>query len=79
MRIPKLFDFEIEAQTLLKDGGIKNKSVKTIYETSKVVTDKIDNLLEQVYLSHSLLPDFFICSKSFQIIWNDSIISEYEP
>ena len=66
IKLPKVFEFEREAKKLITlDGSIKNKSIPEIAETAKIVKDKIDNLLEQVYNTHSILPDFFICSKSF--------------
>ena len=29
-------------------------------------------------MTHSLLPDFFICSRSFQNLWNNYVINDYE-
>lgn len=48
-RTPELLEFEKEAEKLLTDGGIKNKSVNVIKETSKVIRDKIDNKLEVIF------------------------------
>jgi hypothetical protein len=41
-----LFDFEKEAQLLLKDGGIKNKDLEIIQKTSREIRDQIDSKLE---------------------------------
>ena len=65
MQLPQLFDFEIEAQKLLRDGGIKNKNQAEIQQTSQVIKDKIDNQLELVFQRYHLMPDFFISSKNF--------------
>mmetsp|Transcript_31058 Transcript_31058/g.47446 ORF Transcript_31058/g.47446 Transcript_31058/m.47446 type:complete len:131 (+) Transcript_31058:250-642(+) len=78
MELPELFDFEVEAQTLLKDGGIKNKSVKVIQEASKIIREKIDNELEHVFSSHKLLSDFFIGSPVMQRIWMDIIVKDFD-
>jgi len=78
MQLPQLYDFEIEAQILLKDGGIKNKPVKVIQETSKIIREKIDKELKAIFSSHKLLPDFFIGSPFFQKIWMDTIIKDYD-
>lgn len=39
LKIPKLMDFEIEAEKLLKDGGTKNKAFKVIQDASKIIRD----------------------------------------
>ena len=39
MQLPQLFDFEKEAQILLKDGGIKNKDLEIIQNISREVRD----------------------------------------
>ena len=46
MQLPKLMEFEKEAEKLLQGGGIKNKTVKVIQSVSKVIRDKIDTKLE---------------------------------
>lgn len=79
MQLPQLFDFEEKAQTLLKDGGIKNKDLEIIQKTSREIRDQIDSKLEQAYISHNLWPDFFISSVSFSEIWSDSIINDHQP
>lgn len=79
MQLPQLFDFEEKAQTLLKDGGIKNKDLEIIQKTSREIRDQIDSKLEQAYISHNLWPDFFISSVSFSEIWSESIINDHQP
>ena len=78
MQLPKLFDFEIEAQILLKDGGIKNKPFKMIQEASNIIKEKIDNELESVFYNQRLTPDFFIGSKIFQEIYNEFLTQDQE-
>ena len=35
-------------------------------------------MLEQVHNTHEIMSDYFICSKSFQDLWNEYIIADYE-
>ena len=60
--MPKLYDFEIEAKKLLDDGDIKNKTIAEVADTAKIVKEKIDDLLEEAYYTHTILPDFFLGS-----------------
>ena len=62
LKLPKLYDFEIEAKKLLDDGNIKNKTIAEVADTAKIVKEKIDDLLEEAYDNHTILPDFFLGS-----------------
>ena len=77
MQLPQLFDFEHQAQLLLKDGGIKNKDLEVIQETSQIIRDQIDTKLEYAYDTYEFSPDFFISSCDFSSVWNGSIINHY--
>jgi hypothetical protein len=63
---------------LLKDGGIKNKDLEVIQETSKIIRDQIDSKLEFAFDTHELTPDFFISCRDFSEVWNGSIINHYK-
>ena len=73
MKLPELMEFEIEAQKLLNGGGIKNKQVAMIRETSRVIRDKIDDVLERIFIENAITPEFFITSNSFCSIWKNNI------
>ena len=72
---PKIMDFELEADKLLRDGGTKNKDIKLIMKTSKIVQELIDNKLEEKFSDCKLRSDFFI-SSSFIEIWNKNIVKQ---
>ena len=75
MMVPEMMEFEQSAEKLLSGGGIKNKSVKVIQETSKLISERIDSKLERVIMGSKIKPDLFISSKILRDIWNDKIIN----
>jgi len=75
MVVPEMMEFELSAEKLLQGGGIKNKSVKVIQETSKLISERIDSKLESVIMNSKINPDFFISSKIMRDIWISKIIN----
>lgn len=67
-------EFEKDVEKLLSGGGIKNKSVNVIKDTSRVIKDKIDNKLEQLFDTFKLNHDFFIISPALREVWNQRIV-----
>lgn len=68
--------FELEAQKLLSGGGIKNKEVQKIREASRVVRDKIDDVLEELFKTEKLSPQLFMTSDYLAEIWKDYLTND---
>jgi len=56
---------------LLAAGGINNKSVKVITETSKVIKEQFDNRLSKLFEETKLTPGFFISSRVLFKLWKE--------
>lgn len=76
LQLPKLKNFEQDAQILLTGGGIKNKPVKIITDVSKVIREKIDDQLEDMFMTCDLMPTFFMTNKNLIDIWSNSIVAD---
>lgn len=79
MELPVPMSFEGDIEKLLGGPGIKVKPMHEIQEASKTIKNKINDLLENMYLNNSLSPEFFITSSTLREVWSRDIIGDFDP
>ena len=66
-----------ELKTLAKGGGTKNKSVKEISETSKVLKEYMDQELREIIRGWHIRAEFYLQSTALRKVWKRMFPDEY--